>query len=176
MRKVLSSLIGAAALLLMSESVHADVIVRFHEAAPKDKFVISNRSNCKLADGSMIFDLRPTTAGLLFDTAPSGPGENVAQPFEIARSSGVTVSSLPVPDGASIAELRFGNFTPEGEVEVTVDVDDSVPSGPRGVQMIDPSEIAGARVVISMRSRTFPAGVFDRRGVARIKLTACPNS
>lgn len=190
---------GVAALLLSVPSARADIAVRFTEAAPKDRFVVTNRTGCTLAAGSITIDLGPSRAGLLFDTDPSGPGENVAQPVEIARTQSVS-ASLPdgpaVADGATTAEIRFRDFLPGGEIEVTVDVDDSIPSGPRGVQMIDGSEIAGARVTLAMYAGApgpdapkpqgtgsaadgaggAPGAVFDDRGGADIGLTGCPKT
>ena len=175
---------GIAALVVFGTAARADIAVRFTEAAPKDRFVVTNGTGCHIAAGSIIIDLGPAPAGLLFDTDPTGPGENVAQPLELARAENATATFAAVPDGATTAEIRLRDFLPGGEIEVTVDVDDSDRSGPRGVQMIDGSEMAGARVTFASGSDTpgadgTAAGVqraatFDRTGEARIALTACP--
>lgn len=169
-----------AALLMFSSPVHADIDVRFTEGAPKDRFVVTNGSTCEIAAGSITIDLSPSTAGLIFDTYPVGPGENVAQPLEMASTKNVSASFEAVPDGATSAEIRFRNFRAGGEIAVTVDVDDSIRSGPRGVQMIAGSEIAGARVMLAADTTvTGPDGplaaTFDSRGRARIALTGCPH-
>jgi hypothetical protein len=62
---------------------------------------------------------------------------------------------------------------PGGEIEVTVDVDDSVQSGPLGVQMIDASEMIGARVTVATSSGLLYVATFDNQGQARIELTEC---
>jgi len=155
------------------QSANAAVTIYFQEAAPKDRFVVMNQTACEISAGSITLDLRPSASGLMFDTAPSGAGENVAQPFEIARAQGVSASAANVPDGASTAEFQFRNFLPGGEIEVTVDVDDSVGSGPRGVQMIDASEMVGARVTVTIGSGALYAATFDTQGWARIELTEC---
>ena len=103
----------------------------------------------------------------------------MAQPFEIARAENVSVSFAAVPDGATTAEIRVRNFMPGGEIDVTVDVDDSAPSGPRGVQMIDGSEMAGARVLLAIGTDTTGSGAplaatFDSNGEARVVLAGCP--
>lgn len=160
---------GVVALVLFVQSAHADIAVRFTESAPKDRFVLTNRAACEIATGSITIDLSTSASGLLFDTDPSGSGENVAQPFEIARSENVSVSFAPVPDGASTAEIRVRNFLPGGEIEVTVDVDDSLRSGPRGVQMIDGSEMAGARITFATGSGATRAGVLPPRSTAKAR-------
>lgn len=171
---------GIAALVLFSPAAQADIAVRFTEGAPKDRFVVTNATACDIATGSITIDLGPSAAGLIFDTDPTGPGENVAQPLELARAENVDATFAAVPDGATTAVIRFQNFRPGGEIAVTVDVDDSIRSGPRGVQMIAGSEIAGARVMLATGSATTGSGTpgsgaaFDNRGRARIALTGCP--
>jgi hypothetical protein len=172
---------GVAALVFFIKAVNADIGVRFTEAAPKDRFIFTNRSACEITTGLITIDLSTSKSGLLFDTDSSGPGENVAQAFEIARSDNVSVSITAVPDGASTAEIQVRSFFPGGEIEVTVDVDDSLRSGPRGVQMIDGSEIAGARITLATGSGATGAGVlhaakFDSEGEALVELTGCPGS
>lgn len=172
---------GIAALVLFSPASRADIDVRFTESASKDRFVVTNRTACDIAAGSITLDLGGSAAGLIFDTDPTGPGENVAQPLELARAKNVDASFAAVPDGATAAAIRFRHFRPGGEIEVTVDVDDSIRSGPRGVQMIAGSEIAGARVMLVSGPAAPEAGArhsatFDSAGRARIELAACPGS
>ena len=83
---------------------------------------MSNWSSCEITAGSITFDRSSATSELLFDTEPSRPGENVAQPFEIELTKKVSATSIPVPDGASSAEIRFSDFSPGGEIVVTVDI------------------------------------------------------
>ena len=175
---------GIAALVLFATAARADIAVRFTEAAPKDSFTVTNGTGCDIAAGSITIDLGPAPAGLLFDTDPAGPGENVAQPLELARAENARATFAAVPDGATTAEIRIRDFRPGGEIEVTVDVDDSAPSGPRGVQMIDGSEMAGARVTFASGSDAAgadakgagieAAATFDGNGEARIALAGCP--
>lgn len=176
MRKFGILLGGIAALVLYGPSAQADIAVQFTEAAPKDRFVIANRSACAIAGGTIAIDLGTSAAGLLFDTDPTGPGENVAQPFEIARADRVSVSVATVADGATTAEIQVRDFRPGGEIEVTVDVDDSIRSGPRGVQMIAASEIAGARVTFTTGSGALSTATFDGAGRARIAVAGCPGA
>ena len=126
---------AAAAFFLYVHSASAEIMISFEESAPKDSFFVSNRSSCEITVGSITFDLSSATSELLFDTEQYGPGENVAQPFEIELSKKASATSLPMPDGASSAEIRFSDFSPDGEIVVTVDItldlDDSFRSGPR---------------------------------------------
>ena len=175
---------GIAALGLFGTAARADIAVRFTEAAPKDRFVVTNATGCDIAAGAIIIDLGPSSAGLIFDTDPAGPGENVAQPLELARAENARATFAAVPDGATTAVIRVRDFLPGGEIEVTVDVDDSDRSGPRGAQMIDGSEMAGARVTfasgadapgsVMSGSGVQHAATFDRTGEARIALARCP--
>lgn len=174
MRRYITAVLIIPALTLSVQASQAEFSVEFREAAPKDRFILKNKTACELRHGAITFDLRPTSSGLLFDTVPAGAGENVAQPFEIARAERVDATVPEVPDGASVAQLKFRNFASGGEIEVTVDVDDSVRSGPRGVQMIDASEIAGARITVVDASGPVGAAEFDRKGLARFEVSVCP--
>jgi len=119
----LKYLFGAvAAFFLYVHSASAEIMISFEESAPKDRFSVSNWSSCEITAGSITFDRSSATSELLFDTEPSGPGENVAQPFEIELTKKVSATSIPVPDGASSAEIRFSDFSPGGEIVVTVDI------------------------------------------------------
>ena len=176
MRQFITAIGVMTVLMLSVQASQAEFSATFVEGAPKDRFVLKNETGCELRDGSITLDLRPTTAGLLFDTVPAGAGENVAQPFEIARAEGVNATVSNVRDGATVARLQFSRFASGGEIEVTVDVDDSVRSGPRGVQMIDASEIVGARVIVAHRSGVLGQANFDRQGQSRFELAGCSAS
>jgi hypothetical protein len=164
---------AVAAIFLCVHSASAEIVISFEESAPKDRFFMSNRSSCDIDAGSITIDLSSSTSELFFDTDPSGPGENVAQPFEIERTKKVSATSLPVPDGASSAEIRFRDFLPGGEIVATVDLDDSVPSGPRGVQMIDASELAGVRVTVATNAGARHTATFNEESRVSIELTGC---
>lgn len=159
--------------LAITGAAHADVTVRFEEDAPKDRFVITNQSNCTFGRGKLIIDLSPSSRGLLFDTLRGGDGENVAQPVEIASAHKLVATVAPVRDGAQSVELSFRSFPSNGQLVMTVDVDDSLKSGPMGVQMIAGSEMSGARVIINLLDGTARAAVFNSQGAARVPASDC---
>jgi hypothetical protein len=174
MRGFLTFCCFVTALGLAARTAAAGFSVEFLEAAPKDRFIVTNGTSCDFRDGAIEFDLRSSKSGLIFDTVPAGAGENVAQPFEIARAEGVQATVTKVQDGAAVARLNFETFAPGGTLELTVDVDDSVRSGPRGVQMIDTTELAGVRIALTDNSGVVGSAEFDSRGFAHFDIGVCP--
>ena len=167
------TLAAAAILTIITAPANADLLVRFEEAAPKDRFVVTNDTGCTFARGVLVISLEPSPRGLLFDTVRGGAGENVAQPLEIAVAENVDVVTAPVVDGAHSAKVAFNGFPPEGRLVITVDVDDSDRSGPLGVQMISNSEMAGALVRVVLEGGVAGAAVFNAEGEARVAAPGC---
>ena len=56
---------------------------------------------------------------------------------------------------------------------ITVGVDDRNRSGPRGVQMVSGSEMAGARIRVVLRDGVAHDADFDAPGQARVALSDC---
>lgn len=164
---------AVATLAIAPASANADLVVRFLEGAPKDRFVVTNSSGCTYDRGTLIIDLGTSPMGLYFDTKRGGAGQNVAQPFEIAGLNKLEASAEPVADGAMTAKVLFSDFTPEASLEITVDVDDSVRSGPMGVQMIANNEMMGATVRAVFEDSTAREARFDADGEARVAAPTC---
>ncbi len=163
----------AAMLMITTVAANADLAVRFEEAAPKDRFIISNKTECAFGRGVLVIDLAPSPRGLLFDTVEGGAGENVAQPLEVAVADHLAVVTAPVADGARSAKVAFDGIPPEGRLVITVDVDDSDRSGPMGAQMISNSEMAGARIRVMLQGGVARDAVFNAQGEARIAAPDC---
>jgi hypothetical protein len=167
------TLTAAAILTIITAPADADLLVRFEEAAPKDRFVVTNDTRCTFAPGVLVISLESSPRGLLFDTVRGGAGENVAQPLEIAVAENVDVVTAPVFDGARSAKVAFNGFPPEGRLVITVDVDDSDRSGPLGVQMISNNEMAGALVRVVLEGGVAGEAVFNAQGEARVGTPDC---
>jgi hypothetical protein len=167
------TLAAAAILAITTLPANADLVVRFEEAAPKDRFVVTNHTGCAFDRGVLVISLEPSHRGLLFDTERGGAGENVAQPLEIAVAENVDAVTAPVVDGARSAKVAFNGFPPEGRLVITIDVDDSDRSGPMGVQMISNSEMAGALVRLVLEGGVAREAVFNAQGEARVAAADC---
>ena len=168
---------AAAALLaacMAAAPVAANTIdVTFQEDAPKDRFIIENKSTCPLETFNLKIDLAATTAGLFFDTQSGGEGVNVYQPLEIAAGS-KHISELPkLSDGARHMALAIRNFQQGDRIVLTVDVDDSVPQGPMSPQMIATSEMAGAEVGLLQTNGAIEKRAFDAEGKVMLPMTSC---
>lgn len=142
--------------------------VQFEESAPKDRFIIVNQTQCTLDDMRLVIDLENSAAGLLFDTQSGGAGVNVYQPLEIAVGAEWVQSANAVGDGARELNLAISQFPNQGRIVITIDVDDTKPSGPLGTQMISNSEIAGAEVRVAIKGRTELIGSFDANGALNL--------
>ena len=162
--KMRSSLLLATA-LIFSTPAAADILVRFDEGAPKDRFTITNAGNCALPLTSVTIDLTGSAVGLLFDVTGSGAGVNVFQPFQLV-SGGEHVSALPqVKDGDRAVSLKLKGLGANQRVAFTIDVDDTAGASET---MVSGAEIEGANVRVGNAS-----GTFGTDNVARVKLPAC---
>lgn len=123
----------------------ADLIAKFDEGAPKDRFTFVNEGKCALEDATIRLDLSGSKAGLIFDTTDKGAGVEVFQPLEFV--SGVeSLSALPsVGDGDTIIELKLTELNPNQPISFTIDVDDTM--GGRET-MVSDSEIQGATIQV----------------------------
>ena len=176
--KAIIAFLAPAAVLFFSFAVialpvRADLLIQFEEDAPKDRFIITNASACELAAAILELDLRGSQSGLIFDTTQGGAGENVAQPLEVADGGAFVLSTPSVSDGAQSFQLELKSFKRGAAILLTVDVDDSVPSGPMGVQMISGSEIAGSAAEMRFPGGDRARAMFDDRGELKLSLPAC---
>lgn len=164
-----SALLAALPLVCaLTAPAAADITVSFRDSAPKDIFVLRNEGACDLGKMSLTIDLSASASGLIFDTTASGAGVEVFQPFEIVRG-GAYLSALPnVGDGMTSLTLEFDRFPAAGEVQFTIDVDDTLPRGQWGQIRVSGGEMAGAELAGLERRVSFNA-----KGVAALPVTAC---
>lgn len=154
-----------ASALIFSTPAVADVVVRFDEGAPKDRFTITNAGNCALPPSSVTIDLTASAAGLIFDVTGSGAGVSVFQPFQLV-SGREYVSALPqVKDGDRVVSLKLKGLGTNQRVAFSIDVDDTAGANET---IVSGAEIMGATVRVGKA-----LGTFGTDNIARIILPAC---
>ncbi len=159
--------------IMLPSAARADLAVTFVEAAPKDLFIVENRTDCDLYDFGLQIDLKSSAGGLLFDISEGGAGSSVYQPFEIAEGHGSIRSFEPVSDGDRVVSILFDRLGGRSRVVFTVDVDDTLPEGPYGQTMIDGSEIAGSMLFITTVGEAPSTAAFLPNGEATVKPGGC---
>ncbi len=161
--------LSALALALSTTAALADLTVQFDEGAPKDRFTLTNTSDCALPALDVTLDIGTAPAGLIFDVTASGAGVEVFQPFEVVAGADNLRETPAVLDGDNAVELRLSGLGPAQSVAFTIDVDDT--GGAREIT-VDGSEIAGASFRISVAGQTL-TGTFESNATARIALATC---
>ena len=151
----------------------ANVDIKFQESAPKDRFTITNTSDCTLQNLLVTFDLTKTAGQLIFDTTADGEGVEVFQPFE-SRSNKMTLSQqAAVRDGQRSLTVDISELPPVSSVSFTIDVDDTLPQSELGMIRVAGSEMVGAIVSIDLEGAEGMSAVFDATSTASIPLSTC---
>ncbi|MEO0328626.1 MAG: aggregation factor core [Pseudomonadota bacterium] len=161
--------IAAIASLISIAPASADLITKFDEGAPKDRFTFSNASNCALNNAIIRLDLSGSKAGLIFDTTDKGAGVEVFQPLEFVTGTSSLTSLPKVRDGDRIIELKVAELAPQQTIAFTIDVDDTM--GGREITVSD-SEIQGATVQLLHNAATITTA-FNTRSKAVLRLPKC---
>jgi len=158
-----------AALVTPVSPALADLDIEFIEGAPKDRIVISNSGPCKLHAPTLTIDLTSATAGLIFDVAEAGDGQEVFQPLDVIEGA-YHLDTLPeLPDGATALTLQFRSLPAWQQVTITIDMDDS--DSERGIT-VSPQELRGATVSIQHGARVYSA-YFGDYARARVLIPGC---
>ncbi len=158
-------------LCVSTQTAHADLWVRFEEAAPKDRITIENRSGCPLSPFTLRIDLGGSLGKLVFDTTPGGLGANVAQPFEIEQGAGLILNDPQVFDGDTAVEIAFLGLKDKAQVILTADLDDQLTGGAQTI--VDGAEITGALVLMSQPGQQIPPARFRPDATAVVPLKDC---
>ncbi len=164
----------AAFLLLVGQTVRADLEVTFTESAPKDRFEIRNIGECVLQGLLLEIDLAPSAGRLIFDTTATGAGVEVFQPFEITAGGIQLASSATVADGDSSLSLAIQSLPPGQAASFTIDVDDTLPTGELGPTRVANSEISGGLVIARLPEQKPVTAVFGAKSKATALLPPCP--
>ena len=155
--------------LLFATSAQADVLVRFSEGAPKDRFTITNMVDCPIGPIEVTVDLSTSASGLIFDVTSNGAGVEVYQPFELVAGEAL-IDGLPrVEDGDQAVSLQITGLEPGARVAFTIDVD--VTLGERAIT-VNGSEIAGASIKVAVNGDV-ATGVFGEDATAQVALADC---
>jgi hypothetical protein len=162
-------ILGALILICMGVPAQADLIARFYEGAPKDRFEFTNTGDCLITDAIITLDLSASEAGLIFDTTATGAGVQVYQPFKIILGAGFISSFSTVDDGDTVLEIKVAELGPQESIAFTIDVDDTLSS--RETIVAD-SEISGASVQLVFDTETLTTS-FGNTPEAIVKLPDC---
>lgn len=155
--------------VFFATAAQADLVVRFDEGAPKDRFTVQNDGACALPSMQVTLDLGTAPAGLIFDVTGSGAGVEVFQPFELVAGADNLRTMPKVLDGDSAISFDLENLGVGQSVAFTIDVDDT--GGGREIT-VSGSEIAGATVRQVMAGTTSEA-VFGSDARAVIAQASC---
>ncbi|MEL6751603.1 MAG: aggregation factor core [Pseudomonadota bacterium] len=164
--------LAALAMLVAPSAIAADLpkgvsscglslSARFVEGAPKDRFVLDNRSEGRWSITSARLELAPSRGGLIFDTVSGGGGVEVFQPFEGAAGSANLRRVSRLEDGGDLVVLDFAHFEPGEDYAFTIDVDDTAKASALGQIRVAGGEIDGARLRFVLRA---PAGEIVEAG------------
>lgn len=170
MHRIVMTLAGYA---MMTSFACADIRISFEESAPTDRFTIKNVGACEWEQLTLDIDLARSRGKLIFDTTPSGAGENVFQSFQVTKGRDVLSLSKPINDGDSRISLAISELKPDQQVSFTIDVDDTLVNSELRRTRIVGSEIANGTARISAESKDLGLGVFDDKNIALIELPVC---
>ncbi len=159
--------------VLVGRPVAADIAVSFIKSAPKDRFVITNTSECELKNLALEIDLSASSGQLIFDTTATGAGVEVFQPFEASENGIKLVSSAAVADGDTGLSLVIESLLPGQTVSFTIDVDDTLPVSELGKTRVSGAEINGGLVRIRLREHKAVTGTFGLDSKALVVLPPC---
>lgn len=155
--------------ILIASTAQADIEITFRDGAPKDRFTITNLSDCATDEVRLTIDLITSQAGVIFDVDEGGAGVEVFQPIEIVQGAELVTFVSDVQDGSNSITLVMSGLSEGGSVAFTADIDDS--AGEREIT-VSGSELAGAYAVID-DGVSLLEGAFDDTGRAVVPLGAC---
>ena len=159
--------------LLFCTAAQANVEVKFSEGAPKDRFTISNQGKCELKDLVVDLDLSKSQGKLIFDITGAGAGVEVFQPFEVTEGDIKLASAEGVKDGDSGMSLLISSLKPGQRASFTIDIDDTIPSGARGMIIVAGSEIQGGTASVKVGEMKPTIAAFNNKSKAIVPVSAC---
>jgi len=165
--------IAASFLLLAGPFAYGNIDVTFVESAPKDRFVLTNTSQCSLNDLTVNLDLSNSAGKLIFDTTATGAGVEVFQPFEVRKGNLQLASSQKVKDGDSTLSLIIESIAANDSVSFTIDVDDTLTQSELGNIRVSGSEIKNASINVNIEGQQASAATFNNKGKALVALSSC---
>jgi hypothetical protein len=138
-------------------------------------------ANTGVEDGwtlvGLTIDLAPSRGGLLFDTAPGGPGFNAAQPFQALSDPQALIAPPDIADGATAMTLGFHGLAKGERFVFGIDMDDTLTQSAYGQTIVDGAEVEGAGVtglIATPGGGTVTGrGRFDAQGRAVLNTGLC---
>lgn len=185
------ALLVASALALLSlqpqAPAHAldlcplDIRVTFSEGAPRDAFLIENKSQSNWELIAVTLDLRSADGGLFFDTTAGGKGSSVYQLYRTEGGSAQLQWVAPLADGATEMTLNFKAFPPGRQFRFSTDLDTTFSEAAFGTQVRSEdlngallrAMLRGPNGLLSAREGRF--GAFGDGNTARISPGLCMN-
>lgn len=153
----------------LASGAQAELIVSFHEGAPKDRFRLENTGSCTLRDSYVLLDLTSSQGRVVFDVTAAGQGVEVFQPFEVIEGA-ASLRSVPIVlDGQTEIMFDIAELAPSEAITFTIDVDDTL--GRRETTVIG-AEIEGARVTLAQQGQLAQA-VFSKEARATLPMSEC---
>ena len=163
MRALCAGLLIATALpsYAAAETCGIDIQARFIEGAPRDRFVIENKSVTPTEITALTLDLRPSAGRLIFDTESGGSGVEVFQLYR-DESTGAKLAAAPVVrDGDDALALKFASFTSGQSYRFSIDVDDTLTNSELGQIRVSGGEMQGAALTAVTADGASHRAVFD---------------
>lgn len=159
--------------LCTAPAAQASVSVDFREGAPKDRFTITNSSECALNNVVVNIDLSNTDGKLIFDTTGAGAGVEVFQPFEVTKGAIKLISSETVTDGDTGLSLGIESLGSGESISFTIDVDDTLVKSELGNIRVSNSEIKGGAFSIQAGEGISASAVFGANSRAETAALTC---
>lgn len=153
-----------------AETCGVDIQARFIEGAPRDSFVIENRSSIATEIASLTLNMRPSAGRLIFDTESGGVGVDVFQVYRGEDGDAVLARAPTVKDGDDRLTLDFDSFGAGQTYRFSIDVDDRLTNSELGQIRVSGSEMQGAALIATSRDGAVYQAVFDVSN--RAQLTA----
>lgn len=159
--------------IALGQIAKADIEVSFIEGAPKDQFLFKNKGQCILNDLVLSIDLSNSSGKLIFDTAETGTGVEVFQPFEVIKGDLKLISSAENLDGSDALTLNILSLEPNKVAGFTIDVDDTLLNSKLGNIRVADTEIKNGLVSLKLPNEKAASAVFGNTSKATIPLPPC---
>ena len=147
--------------LMLPLPAAANIEFQYYDRNPSDGFSITNMDGCPLQDVEIIFDLKSSIGGVVFDTQPGPPGLNRSQDVSILEGEDYLTQTPFVQDGSHTMTLEIKLLPPEGVILIGLDTD--FVYGGQGAMMYTP-QIDGGLVKMTDAAPV----AFDNQGTAII--------
>jgi len=144
-----------------AETCNVNIHARFIEGAPRDRFIIENKSKAGMEIASLELNLQPSTGRLIFDTESGGSGVEVFQLYRGETSDAALAKAPNVRDGDDRLDLAFATFSAGQKYQFSIDIDDRLANSDLGQIRVSGGEMQGAELIAATKDGSAYRGVFD---------------